>query len=261
LVKPADVFDTLAQDYDRDFGRTLGQLYRRAAWRWLDRAFQPGDHVLEMSCGTGEDALHLSGRGVRVLATDPSEGMLEVARSKLPPAEPDTGVTFHQLAIEQVGALAAEYEGHFDGAFSNFGGLNFVKDIREVSRSLARLLKPGAPVVLCVVGRFVPWEWAWFVAQRQPRKAFRRLGKNGAVWKGVRVWYPTIRQTIRAFAAEFRVRRRGGLGMLLPPPYAEAWGARHPRLLETLYRWERRVESWPATTWLGDHYLVELQRK
>ena len=49
-------------------------------WRWLDTAFQPGEQVLELSCGTGEDALHLAEQGVRILATDPSAGMLEVAR-------------------------------------------------------------------------------------------------------------------------------------------------------------------------------------
>src|ERR1051326_614191 len=83
FAMPAAVFDQFAHDYDEHFGGILGRLFRRAVWRWLDAAFQPGEQVLELSCGTGEDALHLAERGVRILATDPSAGMLEVARKKI----------------------------------------------------------------------------------------------------------------------------------------------------------------------------------
>ena len=42
-----------------------------------------GERVLELNCGTGEDAVHLARRGVRVLATDNSPRMLAAARSKI----------------------------------------------------------------------------------------------------------------------------------------------------------------------------------
>jgi hypothetical protein len=57
------------------------------------------------------------------------------------------------------------------------------------------------------------------------------------------------------------VRRTGGLGVLLPPTYAAAWARRHPRLVEQLDRWERRIEGWPIVPWFGDHYLLELERR
>jgi hypothetical protein len=63
------------------------------------------------------------------------------------------------------------------------------------------------------------------------------------------------------FAPWFRVVRRGGLGVLLPPPYADAWARRHPRLIETLDRWERRLEAWPPVPALGDHYMIEFARR
>ena len=44
--------------------------------------FQPGDQVLELGCGTGEDAIWLAKRGVRVLATDGSPAMLEATARK-----------------------------------------------------------------------------------------------------------------------------------------------------------------------------------
>src|SRR5581483_4470731 len=77
-------FDSLAADYDRSFtASAIGRHMRAAVWRRLDAAFQPGERVLELNCGTGEDAVYLGRRGVRVLATDISTGMLDITRVKV----------------------------------------------------------------------------------------------------------------------------------------------------------------------------------
>lgn len=259
---PAVAFDTLAPDYDARFTEsTLGRLLRRAVWRWTDRAFAPGDRILELNCGTGEDAVHLAARGVRVLATDGSAAMLDVARAKIGSAGLDRSIELRQVEIERLDTLTPDVANPLNGALSNFGGLNCVADLPRAARALAALLRPGARVVLCLMGPFVPWEWAWFVAQGQAGKALRRLRASGTQWRGITVWYPSLRAVRRAFAPGFTVRRTGGLGVLLPPTYAEAWAQRHPALVGLLDRWERRIEQWPLAPWLGDHYLVELERR
>jgi hypothetical protein len=148
----------------------------------------------------------------------------------------------------------------FDGALSDFGGLNCVADLAAAGRSLAARLRPGAVAVLCVMGPLVPWEWGWFLGHGQPGKAFRRLTPGGVEWRGLRVRYPPIRSLRRALAPGFRVRRVAALGALLPPSYAESWAGRHPRLIARLDRWERRLETFPPLPWLGDHYLMEAER-
>jgi SAM-dependent methyltransferase len=261
-MPPTAAFDALAPDYDARFTQSvLGRTLRRAVWRWLDRAFAPGDRILELNCGTGEDAVHLATRGVRVLATDGSSAMLDLARAKIGDADLDGSIELKGLEIERLETLVAESAGPLDGAFSNFGGLNCVADLPRAAQSLAALLKPGARVVLCVMGPLVPWEWLWFVARGQPGKALRRLTPRGVAWHGVTVRYPSPSTLRRAFAASFAARRVGGLGVLLPPTYAEGWARRHPGLVERLDRWERRIEGWPLVTWLGDHYLLELERR
>lgn len=251
-------FDHLAAGYDAGFTRTdLGTRLRRAVWSRLDVLFAPGDRVLELACGTAEDAVHLGGRGVRVLATDASAEMVRVAAGKVERAGLAGMVEVRQLAVEELAGLE---DGPFDGALSDFGGLNCVADFAGAGRSLAARLRPGAVAVLCVMGPAVPWEWGWFLGHGQPGKAFRRFTPGGVEWRGLRVRYPSIRSLRRALAPDFRVRRVAALGALLPPSYAESWAGRHPGLIARLDRWERRLETIPPLPWLADHYLMELER-
>jgi SAM-dependent methyltransferase len=258
-------FDGLAAGYDESFSRgAIGQLLRQAVWRRLDAAFAPGERVIELGCGTGEDAVHLARRGVRVLATDASAAMLALARAKIESAGLAHAVELRRLAIEELAAeacgAAPALAAPFDGALSNFGGLNCVADLGGVAAALAACLRPGAVAALCVMGPLVPWEWAWFLGAGQPGRALRRL-RGAAPWRGLTIRYPSIGEMRRRFAPAFRLRRVAAVGALLPPTFAEPWAARHPHLLRRLARWERRLEACPPLPWLADHYLLELERR
>jgi ubiquinone/menaquinone biosynthesis C-methylase UbiE len=255
-VTLAAPFDGLASDYDRSFtSSAIGERMRVAVWRSLDATFRPGERVLELNCGTGEDAVHLAARGVRVTATDCSARMLDMTRAKVERAGLSGMIEIAQLAIEDLPAA-----GTFDGVLSNFGGLNCVADLSAVSDGLAAMVRPGGRLLLCLMGPVAVWEWGWFLARGEPRKAFRRLRHGGARWRGLAIRYPTIGAVRRAFAPHFTQRRVAAIGALIPPSYAEAWAGRHPRLLAALDRWERQLESVRPLPWLADHYLIELER-
>ncbi len=251
-------FDDEAADYDATFSSSLlGSAMRRAVWRRLELGFAPGDRVLDLGCGTGEDAVYLARRGVRVVATDHSAAMVEVARQKVSDAGLGAMVDVRRLAIEELSTAAGALGPPFDGALSNFGALNCVADLQAATRGLAATLRPGATAVLCVMGPLVPWEWAWFLLRGRPREAFRRLRSGGVRWRGLEVRYPSVRTLRRAFEPAFRLRRVAAVGALLPPSYAEPWAAKHPRTVAWLDRWERRLEALPPLPWLADHYLAE----
>jgi SAM-dependent methyltransferase len=219
--------------------------------------FAPGSRVLEMNCGTGEDALWLADRGVDVLATDVSPGMLQIARNKLASCPRHPSIRFQELAWEELGSLDAA---PFDGALSNFGGLNCVKDLRAAAYALAAKLRPGAVAALCIMGPVVPWEWLWFLAHADFRRAFRRLRRAGVVWSGIEIHYPSIATTRRAFSPEFKVLRVSAIGALLPPPYVEKSIGSLPRTIAAVDRVERSLATlWPLPM-LADHYLIELMR-
>jgi SAM-dependent methyltransferase len=257
VATPDHAFDALAEAYDGQFTRTrIGSAMRAAVWARCAARFRPGFRILEMNCGTGEDARWLAGQGMRVMATDISARMIDVSRRKLADLPENQTVHLQVLAWEQLESLAGD---SFDGMLSNFGGLNCVTDLPRAAVDLAAKLKPGAIAIVCIMGPRVPWEWLWFLARGRPRAAFRRLRRRRD-WSGIPIHYPSIAATEKAFAPGFRLLRAGAIGALLPPPYTEYTLGRYPRLLRALERLERRWEArWPLPQ-LADHYLLELER-
>lgn len=252
-------FDESAAEYDSSFtGTQLGTCLRAMVWQRLDAVFGHGSRVLEIGCGTGEDAVHLARRGVKVVATDASEAMLKLAAEKADSAGCAARIEFRCVPMERLGVeLAAE---RFDGTCSNFGAVNCTPRLDDVIAQIAPLLKPNAWLVWIVMGRHVPWEWAWFLARGEPRKAFRRLGKAGASWRGMQIHYPTPTELARMLSPHFAPIHRRALGLVLPPSYASAWLERRPRLAGALTRLERGAQRWQPLAAVADHYIMEARR-
>jgi ubiquinone/menaquinone biosynthesis C-methylase UbiE len=196
-------FDAIAERYDELWTNTAaGRLQREAVWREIDPLFAPGARVLDLGCGTGEDALHMMQAGVMVSAVDASTEMVRVARAR--------GVGAEVLEIEEIGAL----NGTWDGVLSNFGALNCVRDIEALRDPLAQVVRPGGCMALCVMGRFCMGETLRFLSGGQFRKAVRRWsGKSESRSLGLCVYYPTVRRIRRAFEPEFTLLRTVGIGM------------------------------------------------
>jgi len=264
-------FDALAGTYDDQFTDSLiGRAQRQAVWRELDRVFQPGQRVLEINCGTGIDAVHLASRGVEVLACDAAPRMIEVARERLGRAELASGlgavlrakVRFEILATEQIGKLH-DSAALFDGALSNFAGLNCVEDLSAVARHLAQLLRPGARAVLCMFGPCCAWEVLWYLVHGKPRKAFRRLHAEGSLARlaegsTVRVRYFSVRRLAGIFAPEFRLKQWKGVGVAVPPSYVEPLA--RPFLLSLAARADRWLSHCPLLRGMADHVLLTFER-
>jgi SAM-dependent methyltransferase len=250
-------FDGKAQDYDAEFTATaLGSALRAAVWERMSVLFAGRERLLELGCGTGEDAVWLASSGHRVVAVDASAGMISVARAKAAAAGCSDRVDFRCMPMESLHHLKAE--GPFDGVYSNFGAVNCVADLAGLSCTLAELLVPGAPLLFVAMGRYVPWEWGWYLMRGDRRRAFRRLAHQGATWRGLTIRYPTPREMARDLAPQFETHRRTALGFALPPSFAARWLESSPGVLTTLRALERATNRFTAT--LADHYILEASR-
>jgi SAM-dependent methyltransferase len=230
-MSSAALFERLAPRYDELWTNSaIGRAQRNAVWRVVDPLFRAGECVLDIGCGTGEDAAHLMARGVRVRAIDASPAMVAQASAR--------GVDARMMRAEDLGQLG----GVFDGALSNFGALNCVGDLAPVARALGALVRPRGNVTICTIGRFCAWETLY------PRKAFRRWpGRSGDIF------YPTVRQLRAIFAPEFELRRWHGIGMLVPPSYV--------RLPARVVNGLARIDRLPFLRSCADHRLLVFRRK
>ena len=257
-----DAFDAVAEVYDGHFTHSLiGEAQRSSVWREMDRHFHPGQRILELNCGTGVDALHLASRGLRVVACDASPGMIAVARRNT--AAWRHLIDLRCLTTEQAGELEAE--GRFDGVLSDFAGLNCVKDMKGVARTLARIVNPGGRAVLCLFGRTCLWEIAWYLVRGKGRKAFRRLSHNGvevalAPGHSVYVRYPSVRKLRQDFAPHFHLLGWRGIGIGVPPSYLEPLALLFPRLLRSAAWFDLHFSHYRGLRALADHMVLVFER-
>lgn len=257
-------FDTEAATYDAGFTDTrLGRWLRDMVQARLADAFPSGSRVLELGCGTGEDAVCLARRGVGVVATDAAPHMVQVTAAKAAGAGVAERVMPLALRAEDVGALVGSGR-PFDGAFSNFGALNCVADLGGVARALARLIRPGGRVLLTLMGPMCAWEMAWYLGHGQPRIALRRLRPGGVTTtiggRRLAVYYPTPAAAARAFAPAFRVTRAQAIGALLPPSTLSHLVDRWPDAFARVATWDQRLAASRLLVALSDHYLLEMRR-
>jgi SAM-dependent methyltransferase len=251
-------WDITAETYDQIFPETLiGRAQRDAVWRKLERVFESGQRILELNCGTGIDAVHLAQRGIQVLACDLSPRMIELATGRSVAANVANLAAFRVMPTEDIAQLAEQ--GPFDGAFSNFSGLNCVEDLSLVAHSLAQLLGPGAKALICMVGRIAPWEIAWYLGHGEARKAMRRL-RPFREDPRVQANYPSVRAIARAFAPGFQLRSWQGIGVAVPPSCMEPWACRFPKLLNCLAQADRWLALCPIVKGLADCVLLQFER-
>jgi ubiquinone/menaquinone biosynthesis C-methylase UbiE len=261
LQLPQTYWNHAAETYGEAFADTfIGKMTRDVVWETLDAGFKPGSRVLEVNCGTGIDAIHLARRGVSVLACDISSRMVEIARASAKEAGVHPRLDFRVLPTEQLSRLESELK--LDGAFSNFCGLNCVQDLAEVSRNLARLLKPGAPVIVCMLGTFTLWEKLRYFAKGDWKNVFQNTqASDSEAWQsGVKVLYFSRRHIMESFAPGFTLRKFKGIAIAVPPSNMDHWARRFPAIARALGRVDRVICNVPVLRSLGGCILLEFER-
>lgn len=262
------LFDDLAPSYDRTFSSTvLGGLLRDAVHEELRQVFHAGDRILDIGCGTGEDALRLHEQGISVHGVDASSEMIALAMAKAndalgccPPSERPPGgrranVEFEVRDISERGLP----NGPFDGALANFGVVNCLRDVRRFSDDLRRSLKPQGRVVLVAMGRYCLWDWLWYVPRGKPDLAARRIaGRVDFRRATIRYWTPA--QLASQFPPQFRSLGHKPIGLLLPPTFAAGAAERYPSVSRALAAMERTLRAARVGSSLSDHFLLELER-
>jgi ubiquinone/menaquinone biosynthesis C-methylase UbiE len=251
-------FDWVAADYDGPSGNNaLVQRMRRQLWSAVEEVFPPGARLLDLGCGTGLDAVHFARRGYQVHAIDSSPGMVARTQARARQEGLDGAVTATVLDMHELACLAGE---RFDGIYSDLGALNCALDLPAVARSCAALLRPQGRLVASVIGRWCPWEIAYYLLRGQFRRAWLRAAREmvpvGMQQQVIWTRYVTPGEFYRAFAADFALTQYRSLGLFLPLPYLIGLYTRLAWLGRLLGQLDDRLGALPLARDLGDHFLM-----
>lgn len=140
-------YDTGAQSYDTGMRWLFGSFYEdeeRVRSSMADLlGLRPGARVLEISTGSGSDSVHILrriGSSGRLVATDLSRGMLQVARRRL------AGDAERVAFVLCNGSYLPFADGSFDAVF-HFGGINEFSEKERAIAEMARVTRLGGRVV------------------------------------------------------------------------------------------------------------------
>lgn len=123
-----------------------GEYRQQFAWRDWPAIFAalplaPGQTVLDLGCGVGDQAAELAARGARVIGIDANDELLEEARAKRPA---------HAEFLKGDLRAPLEVGAPVDGIWSSFAAAYF-PDLASTLAAWARHLRPGGWVALTEV--------------------------------------------------------------------------------------------------------------
>jgi ubiquinone/menaquinone biosynthesis C-methylase UbiE len=147
-------WDAATQDYEALWS---GQLAPARLALLARAAIRPGEHVLDVACGTGLvtfDAAHAAGSGGRVIGVDLSGKMVDAARLRATQG----GLRHVSFARMDAETLALP-DASFDVALCALG-LMYVPDPLQAVREMRRVLRPGGRMGIAVWGQRSQCGWA-----------------------------------------------------------------------------------------------------
>jgi len=238
--------------------------YKRKRVRSVVQQFIPGGStVLELNCGTGEDAIWFAQQGHAVHATDISAGMQDILKTKVNALNLQEKISTEIISFTDLENLKERKQ--YDLVFSNFAGLNCTGELDKVLYSFSPLLKPKGIAVVVILPKFCLWEFL-LLFKGKFKTAFRRFFSSKGVSAHIegsyfRCWYYNPSYVIKNLQDQFNVLKVEGLCTLVPPSYIEGFAEKYPKLFSFLKAKENKWKTrWPWKT-IGDYYIIALEKK
>lgn len=250
-----------APSYDIQFTRTqIGTIQRGLVWNHLSKMEKelPGKNVLELNCGTGEDAIFLASHGLTVLATDASAEMLSIASKKIDERKLTDRVSFAELDLNQITGFKTDQK--FDFIFSNFAGLNCLDEnhMKDLLKCCDHWLNPGGRLVVVLFSTTCLWESLYFLLKIEWRNVFRRHS-SPVEFNGLKIWYYSPRQIIQFSPDTLRLKNQIPIGLFTPPSYMGS-AFKNKRVLLRIFKFLDNAFPFSFLSRFADHYLLDFRK-
>lgn len=254
-------FDKAAINYDITFTNSeIGKLQRDLVYKQLLKHLESVQNILEINCGTGEDAIWLAKQNFKVIATDISSKMIEEAKIK-------ANLDNLNFAVADINSITASFpDDNFDLIFSNFGGLNCLSktELQEFFKNSGNLLSDKGKMILVIMPKNTIWEQFYFLAKAEFSKVFRRkkeLAIANVDGEKVPTFYYNPKDIVNLAKHDFELIDYKPIGFFVPPSYLEPFFKNKKGLLHFLNRLENEIKNWSLLSKYADHYIITLQKR
>ena len=263
LIHTKDSFNKISDSFDEeDRENAILQWMRNTVYEIYLSYFKKGDKLLELNAGTGIDAVYLASKGIKILATDISDEMISRLKDKIIKMNLQKMISVENLSFGEINKIDQK---DFDGAISNFGGLNCINDFEKLSESLGERIKPGGKFIAVVMNSFCPWEIFYYLLKLDPSNAFRRFSKAGidanlSEFK-IKSFYFSPGEFADSFSKYFEIEKIYSHGLFTPPPYMFGIYNKAKPLVNTFMKIDNITKNIFPLNRIGDHFIIVLKRK
>lgn len=261
-----EAFDIAATMYDEVFTHShIGKLQRKLVYSYVTKILsgQGNLDILEINCGTGHDAIWFANQGHRVIATDISSEMINVAKGKH--SYDNDKLQFQQLDINHLDET--KFDHSFDLIFSDFGGLNCLSSdqLDVFFKSAIKKLKPNGRIIGVIMPKHCWLESIYFICKGNLKKSFRRNTKNAVAanvdGNMVDTWYYNPKNIHALSKHNFVIETIKPIGFCIPPSYLESFFKNRVLVLRFLQNLDTVFKRFSFLSKYSDHYLISLRIK
>jgi len=152
-VKVREFYEKTAENYDKEYKAPRWKLYHEIAWENI-RRFLPKSRnglILDAGGGTGYWAIKLAKLGYRIVLTDISESMLEVAKRKIGKEKLQNRI---EIRVADIRDMSCFKSNQFDLALAEGDPVSYCLNPERAASELARVVKPNAYVIISVDSKY-----------------------------------------------------------------------------------------------------------
>ncbi len=251
-------FDKAAVNYDDTFTNTeVGKMQRALVYTELSKHLTSVQNILEINCGTDEDAIWFAKQNFKITATDISPKMIEIAKSK----------AILNFKVADINSIATTFEGEkFDLLFSNFGGLNCLSksELKNFFVNIDSILAEKGKMALVIMPKNTLWERFYFLAKAQFKNISRRKKESVIAHvdgENIPTYYYNPKDIVNLAKANFEAVAVKPIGFFVPPSYLDEFFKNKKGLLGFLNRLEQGIKNASSLSKYADHYLIILQKR
>jgi SAM-dependent methyltransferase len=262
----AKAFDSASEEYDFTIRNNfINRWIREKSIRELLKLSRREDTLLEIGCGTGAEAIEISKRVSRIVATDISESMISLLQKKVEARKLGAKISPLRLSAAHISLAAPSLpDGRCRVAYSFNGALNCEPELERFPSELSKVLQDEGYFVcsirnsLCLSEALAHGAVFQF-GKMAPRKRQPIMVSVGGM--DIPSYYYKPDAFVRFFTGEFRLRKMIGLPAILPPAYLSDTYFKVRRILFFAERAEESLAASFPLNRFGDQTLFVFQKR